>query len=536
LGQPLHAFDANKIKGNKVLVKTLKSGTKFTTLDSTERELHAEDIMICDGESNPMCIAGVFGGENSGVTNKTTSIFLESAYFNPVAIRKTAKRHALNTDASFRFERGIDINFTKYALKRAALLIKEYANGKIASDVMDFYPEKMEDFQVFLSYENAFRLIGQEIDKETIKNILASLEIKINSETEGGLGLTIPSYRVDVQREADVIEEILRVYGYNNIKFSHKLNSSISFNTNKEITLENSIANQLTYLGFNETMANSLTKEEYITFSENLKSEFNVTMLNPLSNELKVMRQSLLFSGLESISYNINRKNNSLKLYEFGKTYHKYEKGYQEDKHLTLFVSGAKTKDSWTHVSKNSDFFYLKGIVMSILERIGVTNLKTSPAKSDQFSEGIAFSLGKNKLVEFGVINKRVLKEFGIKQEVLFADFDWRSLNEISGKKKIKVSSLLKFPSVKRDLALLIDEKVTFKEIYNLSFQVERNLLKDVGLFDVYQGDKLPEGKKSYAVSFILQDSNKTLKDAQIDKIMQKLQQSFEKNLEAVLR
>ena len=283
-------------------------------------------------------------------------------------------------------------------------------------------------------------------------------------------------------------------------------------------------------------MANSLTKEEYITFSENLKSEFNVTMLNPLSNELKVMRQSLLFSGLESISYNINRKNSSLKLYEFGKTYHKYEKGYQEDKHLTLFVSGAKTKDSWTHVSKNSDFFYLKGIVMSILERIGVTNLKTSPVKSDLFSEGIAFSLGKNKLVEFGVINKRVLKEFGIKQEVLFADFDWKSLNEISGKKKIKVSSLLKFPSVKRDLALLIDEKVTFKEIYNLSFQVERNLLKDVGLFDVYQGDKLPEGKKSYAVSFVLQDSNKTLKDDQIDKIMQKLQQSFEKNLEAVLR
>ena len=536
LGQPLHAFDANKIKGNKVLVKTLKSGTKFTTLDSIERELHAEDIMICDGESNPICIAGVFGGEKSGVTDKTTSIFLESAYFNPVAIRKTAKRHALNTDASFRFERGIDINFTKYALKRAALLIKEYANGKIASDVMDFYPEKMEDFQVFLSYENAFRLIGQEIDKETIKNILASLEIKINSETEGGLGLTIPSYRVDVQREADIIEEILRVYGYNNIKFSHKLNSSISFNTNKEVTFENSIANQLTNLGFNETMANSLTKEEYITFSENLKSEFNVTMLNPLSNELKVMRQSLLFSGLESISYNINRKNSSLKLYEFGKTYHKYERGYQEDKHLTLFVSGAKTKDSWTHVSKNSDFFYLKGIVMSILERIGVTNLKTSPVKSDLFSEGIAFSLGKNKLVEFGVINKRVLKEFGIKQEVLFADFDWKSLNEISGKKKIKVSSLLKFPSVKRDLALLIDEKVTFKEIYNLSFQVERNLLKDVGLFDVYQGDKLPEGKKSYAVSFVLQDSNKTLKDAQIDKIMQKLQQSFEKNLEAVLR
>ena len=536
LGQPLHAFDASKIKGNKVIVKTLAQGTKFTTLDEVERELHSEDIMICDAESNPLCIAGVFGGINSGVSEKTTSIFLESAYFNPVSIRKTAKRHALNTDASFRFERGIDINFVKYALKRAAILIKEYANGKIASDVIDFYPEKIEDFQVFLSYESAFRLIGQEIDKETIKNILASLEIKISSETEGGLGLTIPSYRVDVQREADIIEEILRVYGYNNIKFSHKLNTSISFDSNKDISLENIVANQLTTLGFNETMANSLTKEEYSSFSENLKSEFNVTMLNPLSNDLKVMRQSLLFSGLESISYNLNRKNNSLKLYEFGKTYHKYEKGYQEDKHLTIFVSGARTKDTWTSLTQNSEFFYLKGIVMSILERIGVTNIKTSPVKSDVFSEGIVLSLGKNKLVEFGVIKKKILKEFGIKQEVLFADFDWTSILSISGKKKIKVSMLPKFPSVKRDLALLLDQKITFKEIYDLAFQSERNLLKDVGLFDVYQGDKLPEGKKSYAVSFLLQDNNKTLEDRQIDKIMQKLQQSFEKNLGAVLR
>ena len=536
LGQPLHAFDASKIKGNKVIVKTLAQGTKFTTLDEVERELHSEDIMICDAESNPLCIAGVFGGINSGVSEKTTSIFLESAYFNPVSIRKTAKRHALNTDASFRFERGIDINFTEYALKRAALLIEEYAGGKVASDVMDFYPEKIEDFQVFLSYESAFRLIGQEIDKETIKNILASLEIKISSETEGGLGLTIPSYRVDVQREADIIEEILRVYGYNNIKFSHKLNTSISFNSNKDVSLENIVANQLTTLGFNETMANSLTKEEYSSFSENLKSEFNVTMLNPLSNDLKVMRQSLLFSGLESISYNLNRKNNSLKLYEFGKTYHKYEKGYQEDKHLTIFVSGARTKDTWTSLTQNSEFFYLKGIVMSILERIGVTNIKTSPVKTDVFSEGIVLSLGKNKLVEFGVIKKKILKEFGIKQEVLFADFDWTSILSISGKKKIKVSMLPKFPSVKRDLALLLDQKITFKEIYDLAFQSERNLLKDVGLFDVYQGDKLPEGKKSYAVSFVLQDNNKTLEDRQIDKIMQKLQQSFEKNLGAVLR
>ena len=536
LGQPLHAFDAEKIVGNKVVVKTLKPGTKFTTLDGVERELHSEDIMICDAASNPLCIAGVFGGIHSGVTEKTTSIFLESAYFNPVSIRKTAKRHALNTDASFRFERGIDINFTKYALKRAAILIKEYSNGKIASDVMDFYPEKMEDFQVFFSYDNAFRLIGQEIDKETIKNILASLEIKISSETEAGLGLTIPSFRVDVQREADIIEEILRVYGYNNIKFSHKLNSSISFNSNKDTIVENVVANHLTSLGFNETMANSLTKEDYISLSKNLKAEFNVSMLNPLSNDLKVLRQSLLFSGLESISYNLNRKNNSLKLYEFGKTYHKYEHGYQEDKHLTIFISGARTKDTWTSPSQNSDFFYLKGIIISILERIGVSNLKTIPIKSDVFSEGIVFSLGKKKLVEFGVVTKQIRKEFGIKQEVLFADFDWSTILSISGNKKIKVSNLTKFPSVKRDLALLLDEKVTFKELYDLAFQSERNLLKNVDLFDVYQGDKLPEGKKSYAVSFVLQDKNKTLEDRQIDKIMQKLQQSFEKNLEAVLR
>lgn len=536
LGQPLHAFDASKIKGNKVIVKTLPQGTKFTTLDEVERELHKEDIMICDAESNPLCIAGVFGGIDSGVTEKTTSIFLESAYFNPVAVRKTAKRHALNTDASFRFERGIDINFTEYALKRAALLIEEYAGGKVASNVIDFYPEKIEDFQVFMSYESAFRLIGQEIDKETIKNILASLEIKISSETEGGLGLTIPSYRVDVQREADIIEEVLRVYGYNNIKFSHKLNTSISFDSNVDVKVENVVANQLTSLGFNETMANSLTKEDYISLSENLKSEFNVEMLNPLSNDLKVLRQSLLFSGLESVSYNINRKNNSLKLYEFGKTYHKYDTIYQEDKHFTLFVSGARTQDTWNASSVNSDFFYLKGIVNSLLERIGFTNLKTSPVKSDVFSEGIMLSLGKTKLVEFGVIKKKILKEFGIKQEVLFADFDWDSILSMSGKKKVKVSELPKFPAVKRDLALLLDEKVTFKEVYNLAFQSERNLLKDVGLFDVYEGDKLPEGKKSYAVSFLLQDETKTLADKQIDKIMQKLQQTFEKNLDAVLR
>ena len=536
LGQPLHAFDANKIRGNKVLVKTLEAGTKFTTLDEVERTLDADDIMICDADDNPLCIGGVFGGITSGVTEHTTSVFLESAYFNPVSIRKTAKRHALNTDASFRFERGIDVNLTKYALKRAALLIEEYAGGKMSSDILDFYPERIEDFEVFLSFENTYKLIGQEIPRETIKNILASLEIKINSVTDAGLGLVIPSYRVDVQREADIIEEILRVYGYNNIEFSHKLNTSISFDSDKEVKIENIVANQLTSLGFNETMANSLTKEDYVALSDNLNPANNVEMLNPLSNDLKVMRQSLLFSGLESVSYNINRKNNALKFYEFGKTYHKYESGYQEDKHLTLFVTGNRTKDSWKTVNKTSDFFYLKGIVTSLLSRLGLEKLKTSPVKADIFSEGIVLSLGKTKLVEFGVVKRAILKEFSIKQEVLFADFNWQNILNFVGKKNIKVTDLAKFPSVKRDLALLLDDKVEFKEIYNLAFQSEKKLLKEVDLFDVYEGDKLPEGKKSYAVSFVLQDENKTLADKQIDKIMQKLQQTFEKNLAAVLR
>jgi phenylalanyl-tRNA synthetase beta chain len=536
LGQPLHAFDAQKVKGNKILVKNLKEGTKFTTLDEVERTLSADDIMICDADSNPLCIGGVFGGLKSGVTEHTTSIFLESAYFNPVSIRKTAKRHTLNTDASFRFERGIDINMTEYALKRAALLIEKYAGGKLASDISDFYPIKMEDFQVFLSYKSAYRLIGQEIPKDEIKNILASLEIKINSETEGGLGLTIPSYRTDVQREADIIEEILRVYGYNNIEFSNKLNTSISFDSDIETKVENITANQLTALGFNETMANSLTKSTYVNLSKNINEETNVKMLNPLSNDLVVLRQSMLFSGLESVSYNLNRKNSSLKFYEFGKTYHLYNEKYHEEKHLTLFVTGNRTKESWKTNTNISDFFYVKGVIEAVLERLGIQNLKGSPVKSDVFSEGITFSVGKIKLAEFGIVKHSILKEFGIKQEVLFADIHWDNVLKLSGKKSIKVAGLTKFPTVKRDLALLVNSKTEFKEIYNLAFQSERKMLKAVDLFDVYEGDKLPEGKKSYAISFVLHDENKTLAEKQIDKIMQKLQQSFENNLDAVLR
>ena len=536
LGQPLHAFDASKIKGNKVVIKTLKEGTTFITLDEVERKLSSEDIMICDVDDNPLCIGGVFGGLHSGVTEHTTNIFLESAYFNPISVRKTAKRHGLHTDASFRFERGIDINMTKYALKRAALLIEEYAEGKLSCDILDFYPKKLEDYQVFLSFENTYKLIGQEIPKETIKNILASLDIKINSATDAGLGLTIPSYRVDVQREADIIEEILRVYGYNNIAFSHKLHTSISFDKKNDIRVENTVANHLTSLGFNEIMANSLTKATYVDLSENLHTECNVDIINPLSNDLRVMRQSLLFSGLESLAYNLNRKQHTLKFFEFGKTYHQYEKKYQENKHLTLFITGNKTQKSWKVTTETSDFFYLKGIIIAILSRLGINALKTTPIKTDVFSEGIVLNVGKVKLVELGVVKKHILKNFAVKQEVLFADVNWQNMLDVVANKELKINELPKFPAVKRDLALLLDEQVAFKEIYHLAFQAERKLLKKVDLFDVYAGDKLPKGKKSYAVSFILQDETKTLQDKQIDKIMQKLQQSFEKKLNAILR
>ena len=536
LGQPLHAFDTTKIKGNKIKVKTLATGTKFTTLDGVERELHKDDLMICNAEE-PMCIAGVMGGLNSGVTDQTTSIFLESAYFNPVAIRKTAKRHALNTDASFRFERGIDPNITEYALKRAALLITEIAGGEISSGIEDLYPNKIEDFQVFLSFESTTKLIGQEIPRETIKSILTSLDIKVNSVTEGGLGLTIPSYRTDVQREADIVEEILRVYGYNNIEFSNKLNATMSHASKfEDYKIQNIVANQLVAQGFNEMMANSLTTANYTQLSELLKEEHNVSMLNPLSNDLAVMRQSLLFSGLEALSYNINRKQNNLKFFEFGKTYHNFESGYRENKHLTALITGNRTSDTWNTPNKTSDFFYLKGIIESVFSRLGVTKLRTSPIKNDVFSEGIVLSLGKTKLVEFGIVKRSILKSFGISQEVLFADFNWDNVIEVAKFNKIKFTPISKYPEVKRDFALLLDEKITFEEIHTIAKQSEKKLLKDINLFDVYQGQNLPSGKKSYAVSFTLEDKEKTLTDKQIDKIMSKLQNSFEKQLGAELR
>ncbi len=537
LGQPLHAFDADKIEGDKIVVKNLPGGTKFTSLDGKVRELHEDDIMICDSNDNPLCIAGVFGGEYSGVSKNTKTIFLESAYFNPVSIRKTAKRHALNTDASFRFERGIDPETVVFALKRAAILISEIAGGKIVSEIIDIYPNKIEDFQVHLSYDRVHKLIGEEIPTETIKNILVSLEIKINNQTESGLGLTIPSYRVDVTREADIVEEILRVYGYNNIEIPQKFNTSIS--SSDKISpdkIENIAANFLVSQGFYEAMSNSLTKPDYVKKSKILNEDQNVSMLNALSSDLSVMRQSMLFGGLESVSYNINRKNNNIKFFEFGKTYHKFESGYKELKHLSLIVSGNLQKNSWNVSSQASDFYYLKGIVTSLLLRLGINNVRISTTENDVFTEAVAIQLGKIKLAEIGIVKENIIKDFGIKQEVLFVDFQWDNVFKCIGRKDVKIKPLPKYPEVKRDLALLIDEKVKFVDLYNAAFQSERKLLKEVDLFDVYTGNNLPKGKKSYALSFVLQDENKTLNDKQIDKIMNKLQQTYKNQFDAELR
>ncbi|MDD2821912.1 MAG: phenylalanine--tRNA ligase subunit beta [Flavobacterium sp.] len=534
LGQPLHAFDASKING-KVSVKTLPTGTKFVTLDDVERTLDEEDLMICD-EKGPLCIAGVFGGKKSGVSENTNSIFLESAYFNPVSIRKTAKRHQLNTDASFRFERGIDPTITVYALKRAALLIQEVAGGEITSDVIDVYPKKIEDFTVFLNFSKVAKIIGQELSKDTIKKILVSLDIKVNSVSDAGLGLTIPAYRVDVQREIDVIEEILRVYGYNNINFSKKLNATVSNSPRTEdYKVQNSIATQLNSQGFNEMMANSLTTASYVKLSDLLKEEHNVTMLNPLSADLATMRQSLLFSGLEAVSYNINRKNADLKLFEFGKSYHNLPSGYEERKHLTLFLSGNRNQESWTNAQKPSDFFLFKGYVNAVLSRLGIQKTQHLPLTSDVFAEGIAIGFGEDVIVELGVVKKSILKHFGIKQEVFFADFNWALILKLITT-KIKYAEIPKYPEVRRDLALLIDQNVTYDSIYNIARQTEKTLLKDINLFDVYEGKNLAEGKKSYALSFIIQDNSKTLTDVQIDKIMSKLQKNFETELGASLR
>lgn len=536
LGQPLHAFDAAKIKGNEIQVKTLPKGTKFTALDEVERELHEDDLMICDVEK-PMCIAGVFGGIHSGVSEATTSIFLESAYFNALSVRRSAKRHGLNTDASFRFERGVDPNATEYALMRAAIMITEIAGGEITSDIIDIYPKKIEDHEVHLQFDNAARLIGEEISRETIKEILTSLEIKIKNVTETGIGMTIPAYRNDVTREVDVIEEILRVYGYNNIEFTTKLNASIATTQKVEDhVIQNTAGSLLTGLGFHEMLCNSLTNEEYIGLVSNLKEEHNVRMLNPLSKDLEVMRQSMLFGALEAVSYNRNRKMTRVKLFEFGKTYHNYTSGREEHKHLSLVITGDRTEETWTVEPRKSDFFFGKGVVSSLLDRLGIAATSEKGIQSAIYSEGISIFKGKKLLVELGVVNKKITKHFDIDAEVIFADFNWdHVLSEIPTESKI-MEPISKFPKVIRNFALLLDENITFDTLKDAALQTEKQLLKEVSLFDVFTGRKLPKGKKSYALSFTLQDERKTLTDKQIDKIMNKLQQRFEKDFGAQLR
>ena len=530
LGQPLHAFDANRIKGNKVVVKRLPKGTKFVTLDSVERELHEDDLMICDAEK-PMCIAGVFGGIDSGVTENTTAIFLESAYFDPVSIRKTAKRHGLNTDASFRFERGIDIETTEYALKRAAALIKEVAGGEISSEVVDLYPVKIQDHQVVLTFDKINTLIGQEIPRDTIKSILTSLEIKINNVTETGLGLTIPSYRTDVEREVDVIEEILRVYGYNNIDFKEKINASIAKTSAVEsYALQNIVGDILVANGFYEIMTNSLVAQEGETKTD------AVSMLNPLSADLSVLRTSMLPTGLASITYNQNRKHTNLRFFEFGKVYHSTENGYDEQEVLALYTSGNLNDAHWKGSNGKSEFFYLKGIVSTLLERLGVSGTSEEPTELASLSEGIAIKRQQETLVDLGLVKQKISRAQGIKEDVFYVQCNWKALLNIASKSNIQFKPIPKYPAVKRDFALLLDEQIPFKKLYDLALKTERKLLKGISLFDVYTGKNLPEGKKSYAISFTIQDESKTLTDKQIDKIMTKLEQTYVNELGASLR
>jgi len=535
-GQPLHAFDAGKIKGNKIVVKTLSEKTKFTTLDEVERELSVEDLMICN-EKEGMCLAGVFGGFDSGVSDNTTSIFLESAYFNPVSVRKTSKRHNLSTDSSFRFERGCDPNMTLYALKRAALLIKEITRGEISSEIVDIYPNEIKHFEVELSYQKLDSLIGEKIERESVKSILTDLEIEVVSETKNGLSLKVPPFRVDVQREVDVIEEILRIYGFNTVTIPTKLNTSISYSedVNPE-RIRNIVSDLMSSNGYSEIMNNSLTKESYTTLIPELEVEQNVKILNPLSQDLNVMRQSLLFSGLENVSYNINRKNQDLKLYEFGKTYHKVESENKEKQHLMFLLTGKVNSENWNTTKENTNFFVLKEKVEHVLFRLGISKIKSEEISTHGFSKGLMYKHKKNRLVCFGKVDDKICKSFGIKQEVYYADFNWDLLLNLVISTKIKYSEVSKFPSVKRDLSLLIDKKVTFKELLSIAKDTEKNILKSVNLFDVYEGDKLPEGKKSYALSFILEDNTKTLTDKYIDKIMGKLISSYESKVGAEVR
>ena len=536
LGQPLHAFDYESIVDDKIQVTTLKKGTKFTTLDGVERELTDTDLMICSG-NKPLCMAGIYGGENSGVNQSTKSILLESAYFDPITIRKSAKHHGFNTDASYRFERGIDPNITKYALKRAAILIKDICGGIISSEIEDLYPQKLDDFEVLLNYDQIDKLIGQKIDHETIKEILTSLDIKINSITETRLGLSIPYYRNDVQREADVIEEILRVFGYNNIKSTHKLNSSINdIKLFSEHNVQNSISEILISQGYYEIMTNSLTSPAHSSLSNDDHSDNDIEILNSLSLDLSVLRQNMLFSGLEVTSHNINRKQSDLKLFEFGKTYKKIEENRVEAKKLSLYITGDLFKKNWNSDKIKSDYYYTKGIVKSLLDRLAIKNTISKPTTLSNLKEGESLFLGKKEIVTYGSVKKEILDSFNIDQEVFYVEFKWDTIISMTSYKPIHVNEIPKYPEVNRDLSILIDKNIDFASIFNSCIKIDKKLIKDISLFDVYEGNKLPADKKSYGISLAISSSDKTLSDKEIDNIMGKVIKNLNSNFGAELR
>ncbi len=547
LGQPLHAFDAAKIEGREVVVRTCAEGTPFVTLDGVERKLTDKDLMICSAE-RPMCIAGVFGGLDSGISETTTDVFIESAYFNPVWVRKTAKRFGLNTDSSFRFERGIDPNLQVYAAKRAALLMKELAGGSISSEITDICPVPAADFVFDVSFARINALIGKEIPQETVRTILAALEVKILSEHEGRLTVAVPPYRVDVQREADLIEDILRIYGYNNVEIPARVRSTLSYAPKPDRNrLVNLAADFLTDNGFTEIMSNSLTKGAYYEGLTTCPPERCVRILNPLSADLNVLRQTLLFNMLEAVCLNINHKNGDLKLYEFGNCYFYDEAKRTEENHLAAYseeyrlaiaVTGIATPQSWNTKPEKASFFTLRAVAEKLLRRFGIDiyALKSEPTQSDLFAEGLTMSLNGKELLQIGVVSGKLRRLTDVKQEVYYLEMNFDALERSTKKHRIAAEELSKFPEVKRDLALLVDRDVTFAALRSVALATERKLLKNVSLFDVYEGDKLPEGKKSYALSFILEDKTRTLDDKTIERVMANLTRQFEQQCGAQVR
>ncbi|OJV35644.1 MAG: phenylalanine--tRNA ligase subunit beta [Bacteroidia bacterium 43-41] len=547
-GHPMHAFDIDYIEGNRVVVRTLPEKSRFVTLDEQERELSADDLMICNANEG-MCMAGVFGGLKSGVTEKTKDVFLESAYFNPTWVRKTARRHGLNTDSSFRFERGADPDNTVYVLKRAAMLIREIAGGEIEGEIRDVYPVEIKKRETILPFQKVNSLIGKEIPKETIKSILQSLEIETEQESENELTLRIPTYRVDVTRDVDVIEDILRVYGYNNVEFSDSLKANLSYQTptDRKHKLQTLISEQLTASGFDEIMNNSLTRKSYYENNETFPEKNGVKLLNPLSNDLGVMRQTLLYGGLESIAYNRNRKHYDLHFYEFGNCYFfdadrksegKILSGYSEETYLGLWICGDSNPKNWAAPQTGTSVFQLKAHIENIFNRLGFTQnqLIFEPVQSEIYSVGMNIRTFKQQIGSFGIVSDNILKKFDIDTDVFFAEMNWDVLLKETSKSEVRFSEISKFPPVSRDLALLVDKNITFAAIEQTAKNSERKLLKELSLFDVYEGKNLPEGKKSYAVNFVLQDKEKTLNDKQIDAVMQKIRQNLENELGAQLR